>query len=220
MNERIIAIGDIHGCSVALAALLDAVNPQPSDTIVTLGDYVDGGIDSRGVLDSLLALRHRCHLVPLLGNHDAMMLAAIEEHSTADAWLSTGGTSTLQSYPDERLDSVPAEHAEFLRDCRLCHQAKSHFFVHASYRPDLPLDQQPEAVLLWESIREGLPGPHSSGKIAVVGHTAQKDGEILDADHIICIDTYCWGGGWLTGLDVLNGQIWQVDERGRIRSHP
>jgi serine/threonine protein phosphatase 1 len=63
----------------------------------------------------------------------------------------------------------------------------------------------------------GNPGPHESGKNAVVGHTSHKDGEELELGHLICIDTYCWGGGWLTALDVASGQIWQVDRDGRTR---
>ena len=71
-----IAIGDIHGCSAALDALLDAIRPRPEDTIVTLGDYINRGPDSRGVLDRLIDLGRRCRLVPLLGNHDQMLLEA------------------------------------------------------------------------------------------------------------------------------------------------
>ena len=56
-----------------------------------------------------------------------------------------------------------------------------------------------------------------SGKTAVVGHTSLKDGEVLDLGHLVCIDTYCWGGGWLTALETTTGQIWQVDREGRLR---
>lgn len=73
MPGRTIAIGDIHGCSIALAALINAVDLQPSDTLVTLGDYVNKGIDSKGVLNYLLALQTRHRLIQLLGNHEAVM---------------------------------------------------------------------------------------------------------------------------------------------------
>ena len=73
MAGRFIAIGDIHGCSVALESLLQLLRPTSSDTIVTLGDYVNRGPDSRGVLTQLIALRERCPLVPLLGNHDDLV---------------------------------------------------------------------------------------------------------------------------------------------------
>ena len=69
----------------------------------------------------------------------------------------------------------------------------------------------------WHSLRQSVPGPHVSGKMAVVGHTSLKDGEILDLGHLVCIDTYCWGGGWLTAFDTTTGQMWQADREGRIR---
>ena len=73
---RIIAIGDVHGCSAALAALVQAIAPTPLDTLVFLGDYIDRGPDSRGVLEQVIALAERCIVVPLLGNHEEMLLAA------------------------------------------------------------------------------------------------------------------------------------------------
>src|SRR5205085_519802 len=79
--HRTIAIGDIHGCAQALAILIEAIRPCVQDEIVTLGDYIDGGPDSRGVLNQLLALSGRCRLVPLMGNHEQMLLAALESRS-------------------------------------------------------------------------------------------------------------------------------------------
>ncbi|HUY88451.1 MAG TPA: hypothetical protein VMV10_06935 [Pirellulales bacterium] len=67
------------------------------------------------------------------------------------------------------------------------------------------------------SLREYTPGPHPSGRIAIVGHTPQTDGNILDLGHLVCIDTACCSGGWLTALDVMSGEVWQVNERGELR---
>jgi serine/threonine protein phosphatase 1 len=71
---RIIAIGDVHGFSAALAALVRAINPAPLDTLVFLGDYIDRGPDSRGVLGQVIALAERCIVLPLLGNDEEMLL--------------------------------------------------------------------------------------------------------------------------------------------------
>src|SRR5262249_51923506 len=98
MAGRTIAIGDIHGCRDALAALLDAIAPGPQDTLVTLGDHIDAGPDSRGVLDLLLALSGRCRLVPLLGDHEDMLAAALGDTTALRRWLACGGTQTLRSY--------------------------------------------------------------------------------------------------------------------------
>jgi serine/threonine protein phosphatase 1 len=98
MAGRTIAIGDVHGCSAALRALLDAVAPAPDDVVVLLGDYIDRGPDSKGVLDLLLDLVGRCQLIPLLGNHEEMVLAALSDHKALEGWLSCGGAETVLSY--------------------------------------------------------------------------------------------------------------------------
>ena len=223
MPPRTIAIGDIHGCAPALNALLDRIRPRPDETIVTLGDYVNRGPDSRGVLDRLLALEHECRLVPILGNHDHVLLSALKGEPRAFADLiDMGGKATLASYGAGRiteadLKRIPEAHRDFLRRCRDYYETPTHLFVHAQYDPDLAMDQQSPLWLRWESLRDGIPDPHASGKRAIVGHSSQKSGEILDRGHIVCIDTFCYGGGWLTALDVDTGETWQVDRLGRPR---
>jgi serine/threonine protein phosphatase 1 len=218
MPPRTIALGDVHGCSLALAALLKAIDPKPEDTIVTLGDYINRGIDTRGVLDQLLDLGSCCHLVPILGNHEATMLAALDNEIEFRFFLEMGGITTLDSYGDSgRLDLVPAAHWEFLRSCRRYCETDRHFFCHANYDPAVALANQNDTHLLWLSLRDSVPGPHCSGKIGVVGHTPQVSEEVLDLGHLLCLDTGCVSGGWLTALDVESGKVWQVDERGRRR---
>src|SRR5947207_1752869 len=112
---RTLAVGDIHGCARALDVVLQAAAPGPDDLLITLGDYVDRGPDSRGVLDRLTALHAAGRLVPLLGNHDAMMLDARESFFACRNWLDCGGRATLASYgmeePEEiNLDRIPAAH--------------------------------------------------------------------------------------------------------------
>ena len=218
MPARTIAIGDIHGCSIALAALIKAIDLRPDDTLVTLGDYVDRGLDSKGVLDFLIKLETRCQLISLIGNHDAVMLGAIDYQLSIEAWKAIGGSATLQSYGEsDSLKDIPVSHAKFLRRCRLWYETPTHFFVHAAYDPEHSLDRQEDATLLWQGIRDDVPGPHVSGKTAIVGHTSQKNGEILDMGHLVCIDTNCWNGGWLTAMDVQSRRVWQVNEGGRLR---
>jgi serine/threonine protein phosphatase 1 len=216
MNERTIAIGDIHGCSTALAAIINLIDPQSSDTIVVLGDFVDRGLDTKGVLDQLIALKSRCHLVPILGNHDEMMLQARNGKDDFKFWMNCGGITALDSYGSSgRLDLIPDVHIRFLQQCVSFFETQPHFFVHANYRPDLQLDKMDEHALRWLSLRDFVPSPHCSGKIAVVGHTPQAD--MLDLGHLICLDTGCCNGGWLTALDVNSRQCWQVNERGEQR---
>lgn len=216
---RTIAIGDIHGCLAALETLLETVRPQPHDTLVLLGDYVDRGPDSRGVLERLIGLRRQCRLIPLLGNHDELMLQVHDgQMQLYIDWLLFGGNATLDSYGTLRPEDITPAHIEFLRNCPLYHETDRHFFLHGTYLADLPLSSQPRELVLWESIKNCRPGPHCSGKTAIVGHTSQKSGEILDLGYLKCIDTRCYGDGWLTAMDVDSGQVWQADKTGKLRA--
>jgi serine/threonine protein phosphatase 1 len=201
-----------------LHALVKLIEPRSSDILIPLGDCVDRGPQSRQVIEELLGLREKCRLVPLLGNHEEMMLNSLDGRPQPDDWWECGGAATLASYsPNHDVAAIPPEHVAFIRSWGDCFQTDTHFFVHASYEPDRPLDEQHWQTMRWQSLLFGIPEPHESGKIAVVGHTSLKDGEIVDLGHLICIDTYCWGSGWLTALDTTSGQIWQVDRDGRIR---
>jgi serine/threonine protein phosphatase 1 len=217
MTGRTIAIGDIHGCSTALRSLLEAVGPGLDDLVVTLGDYVNRGPDSRGVLDQLIDLRRRTRLVPILGNHDEMLLQ--DRGLTFRPSPREGGgvlTRTASGVEPSRLTLTESQFA-FLESCRDSFETDDFIFVHASYDCILPMSEQPSSLLRWHSLRRGVPGPHVSGKRVIVGHTSQKNGKILNLGHLVCIDTYCYGGGWLTALDVHSGAVWQVDSRGRSR---
>ena len=218
MPPRVIAIGDVHGCAVALRAIVRQIEPQSDDTIVVLGDCVDRGPDSRGAIDELLALSQRCRLIPLLGNHEEMMLNYLDGRPQPDNWLQFGGNATLASYAGVGRDlDIPPEHLDFIRSWGDYWETDEHFFVHGGYHPEQPFAGQRWHFWRWHSLRDSIPGPHVSGKKAIVGHTSQKSGEILDVGHLSCIDTYCWGGGWLTAIEPATGRIWQVDRLGQPR---
>lgn len=212
---RTIVVGDIHGCCQALLGLLELIAPSSRDTLVFLGDYVDRGPDSQGVIATLVRLRLTCQTICLLGNHELMFRGALSGLDP-NIWLRLGGQETLDSYGGS-LKDVPVEHLEFLHDCVPWYETDENLFVHANYLPNLPLAEQPETTLFWEHLSHGLPAPHYSGKIAFCGHTPQLDGEIADFGHLICLDTNCYGGGWLSGVDVASGAYWQVDFVGKLR---
>jgi serine/threonine protein phosphatase 1 len=224
MTGHTIAIGDIHGCSDALAAVIDAIAPGPADTIITLGDHIDRGPDSRGVLDQLIMLASRCRLISLQGDHEEMLLAALADKTAEPKWLRCGGAETLRSYggscrgPQRALaDWIPERHRQFLVGCRAYHETATHLFIHAGYVPELPMEQQPGLALRWRVTDNRTAVRHCSGKVVVVGHTAQLSGEVLEQGFLICIDTNCARGGWLTALDTTTGQVWQADRAGRLR---
>jgi serine/threonine protein phosphatase 1 len=218
LPPRTIAIGDIHGCSRAFAALVRAISPTPEDLLVVLGDYVDRGPDSRGVIEMLIDLGRRCRLERLMGNHEELLLEVRAGRLPIHWWTSMGGAATLKSYGGGLdLGRIPPEHARFIEGSLDYVETATHIFLHANYDPDLPIPEQPFSAMRWKSLRDTIPGPHRSGKTVVVGHTAQRDGEILDLGHIKCIDTCCYGGGWLTALDVDNSEAWQASRDGELR---
>ena len=210
---RAYAIGDIHGCSLALEGLLAKIAPTPADTIVTLGDYIDRGPNSRGVIERLLALREECNLITLMGNHEIMCLVALGDPAEMALWESAGGRATLLSYGGSP-ELIPEEHIAFMSNCQRFHETETHLFFHANYMPQLPLEEQPPSALFWEHITRRLPAPHMSGKTAIVGHTPQQSGRVLDCDHLIGIDTYVFGEGLLTALEVNTRKTWQATKYG------
>ncbi|MDH3747275.1 MAG: serine/threonine protein phosphatase [Gammaproteobacteria bacterium] len=220
--KRHLAIGDIHGCITALTTLVDFVVFHADDTIVTLGDYVDRGPDSRAVLDFLIDFGKSHNHVPLRGNHEIMMLDARDKKSWFQPWMGYGGDATLNSYSpaDDVAGSftdVPDSHFDFLENKLFSYyECASHFFVHANADANVALDDQTDATLYWKKYRN--PEQHRSEKIMICGHTPQQSGYPLSNGHSICIDTFAHGGGWLSCLDVESGTIWQANEKGDRRS--
>ena len=223
---RTIAIGDVHGCSRALETLLAAIGPEPEDVIVTLGDYVNRGPDSRGVLDRLIELEKQCKLVPLLGEPrpDAAGCAWRGDRRRFPTGCDMGGDATLASYGSSagrvtatEIARIPDEHVAFLERCRAYHETETHIFVHAKYDPSWRWTSNPPGCLRWESLRMASPARMSRANGLSPATPSQKSGEILDLGHLVCIDTFCFGGGWLTALDVDTGEVWQANQHGELK---
>ncbi|MEM7473648.1 MAG: metallophosphoesterase family protein, partial [Planctomycetota bacterium] len=134
MSQRLIAIGDIHGCAHPLNVLLDLIQPSAEDLIVTLGDYVDRGPDSKGVVDRLIELGNHCKFVALKGNHEEMMLDVVQDRKPHERWLQFGGVSTLDSYGFMGdLNIFSEAHIAFYAAMVDFFETDNHFFVHANY---------------------------------------------------------------------------------------
>ena len=227
-GARVYAVGDCHGCLGALRELraaivadsdgADAEGPRARRRVlVYLGDYIDRGLDSRGVLDLLigepLAGFESIHL---LGNHELFMRWFLDGADVATAWLTNGGGDTLRSYGldgaartgNELRDLrcaltavVPEAHRRFLDGLTLSHVEGDYFFTHAGIRPGVPLAAQKPEDLMW--IREPFIGSMADhGKVVVHGHSATAEPEVLA--NRIGIDTGACYGGKLTAL-VLEG---------------
>lgn len=214
--KRTLVIGDIHGCLQPLEALWEAIEPVPGDRIVFLGDYVDRGPDSKGVIDFVLDKLPRFDVTCLAGNHEEKFQLARIDHTELAHWLDAwGGGATLESYGPGGFDDVPEAHWDFLRHCVPYVETDTHIFVHANLEPDVPLAAQPAFSLVHKKF--GTPEPHRSGKVMVCGHTAQKSHVPLDLGHAVCIDTDPGRGGWLTCLHAETGRYVQTNFAGERR---
>jgi serine/threonine protein phosphatase 1 len=223
----IYAIGDIHGRLDLLTELLAQVGADaarhPADQrrqLIFLGDYIDRGTESRGVIDALLDLSWPGFTPTfLMGNHEEAMLEFLDEQTDGVGWLTYGGLETLISYGvavrklptdaasatelrDALRAAAPPRHVDFLRRCVLSHVEGDYVFVHAGVRPGRSLEQQDRRDLLW--IREEfLRAPGAlPGKVVVHGHTICDSPQ--DLGHRIDIDTGAFVSGQLTCL-ILRG---------------
>ena len=158
--ERLIAIGDIHGCIHALNVLLEKIAPTASDRLVFLGDLIDQGRDSSAVLDRLIHLHQQCDVVLIKGNHEEMILAAHESESTLRYWENCGGVATLNSYRfGAVLADIPPEHWSLLESCQPYLETDEFLFTHANYLPDVPISQTDEYQLRWALFEPEEMGP-------------------------------------------------------------
>lgn len=214
------AIGDVHGCHKALKTLFKAHDFQPDDLIVCLGDYVDRGPDSRRVIKYLLKKSAKHRMVFLQGNHELMMLSARQDEGKLKEWLHFGGDAVLKSYGirpnSDWADQLPQKHWDFISNARSYYEYEDFIFVHAGLAPGIPLGQQVRHDLFWKKYFE--PDAYVPGKIVICGHTARKDGKVADFGHTVCIDTYAYGGQWLTCLNVETGDFKQANQKGKLIS--
>ncbi|TWT33390.1 metallophosphoesterase [Blastopirellula retiformator] len=218
MPARTIAIGDIHGCVHALDAVLDMVQPTLDDTVVVLGDYVDQGWDVKSTIERLIELESQTNLVHLLGNHEEMLLASLTCEKTCRYWENCGGARTLSSYRlGGKISDIPSDHLAFIYRSRPYYETENCIFSHANAEPDLTMNRQPPYVLRWKVLEPDAHECHYSGKTLFVGHTEQRDGEVLNLGCIQGIDTACWRNGWLTAIDVNDRHFWQASRFGQMR---
>jgi serine/threonine protein phosphatase 1 len=216
LGQRIYAVGDVHGCAERLGLMHLAIAEDLADRpvehalVVHIGDYIDRGPDSAGTIERLLqpfpsvAGATAPHRVYLIGNHEEMLLTALEEGSSnaVERWLANSGGETLASWglswrsgPRTWRDAIPPRHRGFLRGLGLIYRAGGYAFVHAGLRPGIPLELQTRQDMLW--IREPfLSWPGTLPAVVVHGHTPEDRPQVRP--HRIGIDTGAVLGGPLT----------------------
>ena len=206
-QNRLLAIGDIHGCLDQLKVLMDKVLPTASDQVVFLGDYVDRGPAGAGVIDYLLEFGNTFPATVFLrGNHEQMFADYLEGHDPS-AFLMNGGLKTLSSYQDNGQWPIPSSHHTFLKTLSNCYETEGFIFVHAGLRPGIPLSEQDNSDLIWIR-REFISSNYDWGKTVVYGHTPLE--EPFLAESRIGLDTGCVYGRQLTCCEVRTRKIWQA----------
>ena len=217
-------VGDVHGCLSELASLVESLPLERGDTLVFLGDYVDRGPDSKGVIDYLAALHgndeHKT--VFLRGNHEDMMLSymGLSGHH-GDAFLLNGGLDTLASYGvaaptaspgaadgHRLLAALPPEHVEFLVRLDPWYFVDGFLCVHAGINPGRPWDEQIGEELIW--IRhEFIVNPHTLPQTVLFGHTPMRE-VFFNLPYKIGLDTGLVYGNALSCLEVTGRTLYQI----------
>lgn len=238
MTSAIYAIGDIHGQLEMLQTALLRIEADggPDARVVFLGDYVDRGPNSRGVLDLLIeGQRAGRNWVMVRGNHDRMMARFVQDCEVADShlpvafsWLHPrlGGRETLASYgvdvtDNDRIiyahqravEAVPPQHLDFLNALPNYHQEGEMLFVHAGIRPGLPLEQQSENDLIWirnEFLIEAAPHPW----LIVHGHTPVDQAE--HCGNRVNLDAGAGYGRPLATAVFEGRKCWLLTPNGRV----
>ena len=213
--SRTFAIGDIHGCDSALERILELLQLTQEDRLIVLGDVVDRGPNSARVLDVLVQLRGHCDLIFIMGNHEQMMLDALENGLPGSMWMMHGGEPTLASYGG-LVENIPRDHLDLMANSVEYFETESDIFVHANLEPGVPMNAQTEMNLRWTHL-SGRETPHPSGKRVICGHTPQPNGLPSIRDGWVCIDTYAYGGMFLTAIDVESNEIFQANQVGQTR---
>ena len=232
-HKRILVIGDIHGCNVALNTMLNEVQPTLDDLIITLGDYIDRGPDSFSVLETIIKLHEQKIIIPLRGNHELFLLNGVcctpqqnyEMASFAVEWRNNGAMTTINSYCQANshgLPIIPQHHYHFLKNnCLDYYELDDFICVHGGVLASEPIEttisSQHPKVLYWKRTNSQTEPRHCSGKIVVCGHDVQDNGVPSFGENAICLDTGAGCGGWLSCLDLLSGDCWQTNEQGQVK---
>lgn len=215
--KRTFVIADIHGCNRTFNKLLSALDLEKPESLYLLGDYIDRGPDSKGVIDTILRLQLDGYDIrPIRGNHEQMLLDALFGDSMS-MWLVNGGCETLQSYGVESPADIPHEHLEFIRNLPHIRLTDSHVFVHAGldFSLDDPLSETSHSVMLWTRMVSGSSTNKLGGRKVVAGHSVKSMDEIiagLETD-IIQLDNGCFmgarsaGKGNLVALELNANQL-------------
>jgi serine/threonine protein phosphatase 1 len=191
-------ISDVHGCNEKFRAALKSIKLKKTDTLILLGDLIDRGHDSKGVLDTvLLLLEHDFNVICLKGNHEQMLLDSFIDVSAKVNWLKNGGTETLSSFITSNIENIPIRYIEFIKTFKNYLEIGNLFLVHAGLNLDMENPLEDLHSMLWMRNQEDfINHPWLKNKILIHGHNPTRKVEILKQFEnqlpIRCIDNGCF----------------------------
>ncbi len=196
MESRVFAVGDIHGYFRSFKTLIeDKIGFDTSDKLILLGDYIDRGTESKEVIDYIL--RHQQNgfdVIPLLGNHEAMLLEAYENKDKTPLWLYNGGTQTLKSFSISELSNIDSVYIKFFRRLPYYYSLNEFLFVHAGFNDKIDAPFEDKYSMLWYCLKK-YSNPLLKNKVIIHGHRPQKVSSLANAmrtnRNVINIDTGC-----------------------------
>lgn len=220
MSRRLFAIGDIHGCFDQFRTLVEEeIKLTCNDRLILLGDYIDRGYKIREVTDYIIDLiQNGFDVIPLIGNHEAMMLDAVDNADRLSGWFMNGGYETLYSFGVGSPDKLDKMYLGFFRNLHYYHIEDQFIFVHAGFNDEIADPLADTYHMLW-SRRESYSNPFFNGKTIIHGHTpvplAVCREEIASGTRFINIDTGCVyfefeGLGHLTAIELFTREIFSV----------
>jgi serine/threonine protein phosphatase 1 len=216
--RRAYAIGDIHGCAKTIRTLLfKTLRVQREDKIICIGDYIDRGPDSKGVIDQILELRKKGYdIITLRGNHEQIMLDSGDSLEDYFLWLKNGGAETLDSFGAESYAQLATHYREFFERTLYWHAWEQYILVHAGLNFNIPDPLSDHHAMLWTRETEVDAG-WLGERIVVHGHTPMPKDEILRqrGQNINidggCVYPYRLGMGWLTALELNSMTFYTVE---------
>lgn len=213
---RHFVVADVHGHHTALQALLSELSLTDQDQITFLGDLIDHGPDSRGVLDCVISLGTQARSI--MGNHETLLLASMKDLDVERHWLRYGGDKTLSSFGVESAAEIPKHYTDWLSSFPLWIETDEYVFVHAGVDSRLDMTDQTDETLLWQ--HQSNPQPLANGKTVVSGHTPRL--QPLFLPHFFSLDTGIANGGLLTAIELpliagsVVEKVVQVDVLGEL----
>lgn len=220
MNNRLFAIGDIHGCFNSLKELMEEkIQITKTDKVILLGDYIDRGSQSKEVIDYIIELKEKgFDIITIKGNHEAMLLDAFSDEELISSCILNGGVETLKSFGIDTFKKLETKYLDFFKNLQLFFEFENYIFVHAGFNDEIVNPFNDTYHMIWKS-RDKYIHPWLKDKTIVHGHRVIPsiicDERIKNNDRVINLDTGCVytdysGYGRLTALEIKSREIFFV----------